>query len=224
MAICQVATMTDFITTDSDTIRAAIEQAINGDKLALKLLLTDSHERTRNFIASKIPARLRSILDPDDVLQDVHVEVFRRISSFESQSPESFHRWLATVALTRLRNAIKKQEAAKRGGQRNAVREAPKRAGETTVAILEILASPVGTPSRSVARREAIVAVHGALQSLPEHYGQAIRLVHIEGRTIKQAAAEMKRSERAVHGLCRRGIKLLEEHLGHASKFLSVAD
>ena len=38
---------------------------------------------------------------------------------------------------------------------------------------------------------------------------------------VKNAAAEMGKSERAVHGLCRRGMSLLRDRLGSATRFLT---
>ena len=40
-----------------------------------------------------------------------------------------------------------------------------------------------------------------ALQTLPEHYRQAVGLVCLEGRPVAEAAALMGKTQRAVHGL-----------------------
>lgn len=89
------------------------------------------------------------------------------------------------------------------------------------MALFHNLAGPTKTPSRLVARSEAIVAVNHALANLPKHYHEAIQLVHIEGRSARDAGERMGRTERAIHGLCRRGLKLLEKELQSASRFLS---
>ena len=172
----------------------------------------------------RIPADLRSILDPEDVLQESHVEVFRRIESFQPHGPGSFHRWTAAIALSRLRNNIKKYRAAKRGGGRRAVQPLPRNLEDSVVGLFNMVAAPGETPSRIVAKREAVDAVQSGLKDLPEQYRRAIWLVHIEGQSVKDAAAAMGRSERAIHGLCRRGLKLLEGQLGNASRFLSSSD
>jgi hypothetical protein len=38
---------------------------------------------------------------------------------------------------------------------------------------------------------------------------------------VRVAAEVMGRSDRAIHGLCRRGLVLLRNHLGSATRFLS---
>jgi len=76
------------------------------------------------------------------------------------------------------------------------------------------------TPSRVMARGEAVQALHAALHLLPEHYREAIWLVHIEGTPVKEAAAKLQRSERAIHGLCRRGLKLLQAELKSLTRYI----
>ncbi len=201
-----------------------VEQAVAGDTVAMKLLLTQSREDLCRLVGKRIPADLRSILDVEDVVQESHIEVFRRIASFKVRGPQSFHRWLIAIALTRLRNGIKRHRALKRGGGRAVMAAWPKRIEDSTLALLDTLAGPGQTPSKSVARQEAINAVQASLAGLPEDYRAALWLVHIEGRSVKSTAAEMGRTERAVHGLCRRGLDLLRQRLHGTTTFLSCVD
>ena len=71
------------------------QRAATGDAVALKLLLTESRRRLCDHISRRIPARLRSAVDVEDIVQEVHIEVFRRITSFQSHGPNAFYRWLA---------------------------------------------------------------------------------------------------------------------------------
>jgi RNA polymerase sigma-70 factor (ECF subfamily) len=89
------------------------------------------------------------------------------------------------------------------------------------IGLLDLIASPLRSPSRILARREAVEAVRTALSSLPHHYRRALGLVYVQGHTAADAAAEMGNTERAVHGLCRRGLKMLQQQMGSASAFLS---
>lgn len=93
---------------------------------------------------------------------------------------------------------------------------------DSTIALLDMLAGPGRTPSRSVARIEAIDAVQSALSAIPDNYRQAIGLVHLEGRPIREVAEIIGCTERAVQGLCRRGLKQMEAHLRSASRFYST--
>ena len=198
-----------------------VARAVKGDTVALKLLLTESHRHLREYVSPKIPASLSRILDAEDIVQDAHVEVFRRIGAFRPRGAGSFFRWVAAIAVSRLRNRIKQERTLKRGGPGFARRPMTQRFEDSTIALLDVLAGPGKTPSRSVARREAVDAVQAAITDLPERNRKAVWLVHIEGRSTAEAGAEMGCTKRAVQGLCRRGLKLLQERLESASDFLS---
>ncbi len=201
-----------------------VRRAVAGEDAALKLLLLEAHAGLCSYVARRMPADLRPALDAEDVLQETYTQVFRRIGQFEPRGATSFQRWLLTIALRKLRNAIARERAAKRGGGVRLVEVDVRTREESCVALLDLLAAPGQTPSRCMARQEAVQAVEVAFQQLPEHYRQALWLTHFEGWSAARAAAEMGRSERALHGLCRRALKLLRDRLGSVSGFLSSSD
>ncbi len=79
-------------------------KAIGGDELALTLLLLDDKHAIRGYLASKLPADLRGIIDADDLVQETHVEVYRRIRSFEPEGPDASARVLDVAAWHLLTN------------------------------------------------------------------------------------------------------------------------
>ena len=203
---------------------ALLRRAIDGDSAALKLVLLDLHPRLCSYLTRRIPADLRPALDAEDVVQETYAQIFRRIRDFDLRGSASFQRWVYTIALHQFRHAISRGRAAKRGGGARALTPPRRSREESCVALLELLAGPGRTPSRCVARQEAVLAVEAALTELPEHYRQALWLIHIQGWTVAMAAAEMGRTERALHGLCRRGLKLLRDRLGSRSRYLSSSE
>jgi RNA polymerase sigma factor (sigma-70 family) len=205
----------------NDRESALVVRAAEGDPVALKLLLTKTRARLRAYISVQIPADVARVVDPEDIVQDTHGEVFRRIRTFESRGEDSFFRFTAAVAVNRLRNLIKSHRALKRGGGRAQASPRKKNIDDSSVDLFALLSGHGHTPSRSVARGEAIGAVQVALADLPEHYRQAIKLVHIEGKPVREVALAMGRTERAIHGLCRRALKMMQGQLGTESKFFS---
>ena len=195
---------------DQETL---VRQAVAGDAKALKLLLLDLHGSLCERLRLKIPANMTRLVDAEDIVQETLIEVFRRIRTFKTQGPGSFSRWVSAVALSRLRNVIAHHRTAKRGGGWNRWSKNVN-IDESTIALLDSLAAPGRTPSRILAKGEAVSAVHAALAELPEHYQRAIWLIHIEGCSVRTAAETMGRTDRAIHGLCRRGLGLLQEKLG----------
>lgn len=197
----------------SPQLRELATQAIAGDQVALSVLLTELEPLLRRRLEGRTPMDLRSVLDADDLLQDVYSDVFRAITRFRPQDDGAFDRWLATVALRRLRAEIRRHRAAKRGGGARDVRRV---AGgdESAITLLRLIESAEKTPSRAVASRELVAAVAAALDRLPESHREAVRLVHLEGLTVAEAAARMGRTDRAVHNLCFKARQHLRELLG----------
>lgn len=201
-----------------------VREAACGDHAAVKLLLTESHRRLREHLARRTPSDLRSVIDPEDILQEAHVEMFQNLAAFEPRGPDSFYRWVATIALNRLRSMVRRHRTVRRGGDRQPLNTDVRCSEDSTVELFNTLAGSVKTPSQSVARHEVIAAVNAALGQIPEHYRRAVQLVHIEGLPVREAAAQMGRTDRAIHGLCQRGLAKLRDQLQSASRFLSSSD
>lgn len=204
---------------DQNRLCELLERAAMGDAVALTLLLTKSRSNVCHTVSRRIPARLRGAIDADDMVQMAHVEVFRHIASFEDRGEGSFVRWVTTIALRKLRDAIKARDAEKRGGGRIAVRT--REQSDSVAALLDLIAVTDRTPSRSAARHERAAALRGALALLRDDHRQAVELVYLQGATVAEAAERMGRTERAIHNLCHKAKGHLRDLLGSGSRFLS---
>jgi len=196
-----------------------LARALAGDVSALKLVLTSVHEPVAARVGRRIPPALRRVVDLDDLLQDTYVEVVRGLPRFENRGLPSFERWVCTIALNRLRNIVKAHRTLRRGGNHARV-EVDRRLEDSTITLLDVVGGSSWTASRSAARAEAVDAVRAAIADLPSRYRVVVNGVYIEGRLVADVAREIGRTERAVHGLCRRGLRLLRDALHSGSRFL----
>jgi len=208
----------DKTTLQDETLSDLVARAVQGDSVAVTVLLTESYDRMRRFLAARIPRSMQALIDADDVLQDAHVDAYRNLHRFEVRGPDSFDRWLGTIALRRLRNQIQRYRAAKRGGGAAAIGGAT---DDSIVTMLDIMASPEKTPSRRAARGEALEAVAAAIELLPEAYRQAVQLVYLDGLGVEDAAARMGRTPSAVRNLCHKAKRKLLAVLGSRTRYLS---
>jgi len=207
---------------DSDDLQMdPIRRAVRGDAVALTLLLTRSRRDVCAYIARHIPSDLRGQLDADDIVQEAHAEVFRHIAKFEPRGADSFDRWVKTIALRKLRDALKMRRADKRGGGNVQVHGAPPGLGDSVAMLLDLMAGAEQTPSRCVAGFEAVDAVRAAMELLPDEQREAVKHVYIDGLSVQEAALRMDRSERAIHNLCYKAKLKLRELLESQSRFLS---
>jgi RNA polymerase sigma-70 factor (ECF subfamily) len=206
--------------TNTPETRELIERAASGDRIALERLLLDHYAPLADRIAQQLPRSLRSTLSVDDVVQQTYVQVFQSICRFELRDDVPFLSWLGAIAECRLRDAVRAQLRKKRGGGHH--RLASHSAGDAEpVDWLDRLARDSHTPSRALAREEAIQAIRIALADLPEEYREAIDLRYFEGCSLDEVAVRMNRSPGAVRGLLDRAKKRIRDALGRASVYLS---
>lgn len=195
-----------------------VQRAIAGEPLALDRLLLDSYAKLLARVDQKLPAEVRRVIAPEDIIQETFTQVFRGINGFRPDGNDAFYRWLTTIADNRIVDAVRFHKAVKRGGGRTAATD-PERS--SVAALIDLLAVNEWTPSQSAGGHEASAAIQVALAGLKEEYREALALRYLEGLSVADAAACLGKTEPAVHKLCSRGLQALRESLGEAAKYLS---
>lgn len=200
---------------------ALIAQAIGGDRWSLEQLLLRHHDRLLASMARKMPSDLAGTVTAEDIAQEAYVVAFREVNSFENRGRDSFYRWLQKIAEHRLFDSIKTQRAAKRGGGRTALDGDIGGAGSEVLQLLDLLAAHSRTPSRVAAIDEATRAIQQALAKLADDYRVVLTMRFIEGKPVADVAAQMNRTEGAIHMLCHRALEQLRHAMGDSSAFFS---
>jgi len=206
-----------------DANEAALANAIKGDRGALVGLLEELAPALRNRLESKIPQTLRVSVEADDVLQVTYIEVVGRIAQFKTGGYGGFRAWVNRVAENNLLDAIRAATAAKRPDPAKRAHRPPN-ADDSAATLIEVLAGESkATPSRFVARGEAVMAMERMLATLPADYAKVIRLYDLAGHPVEEVAKEMGRSTGAVFMLRARAHDRLREAMGDAGKYFSRA-
>ena len=156
--------------------------------------------------------RLRGKLDPSDVVQDTLARAHEKGGQFRGGTEAERAAWLRQILANELAAAVRRHLAA---GKRDAGRERSLHAGvEDSSARLEaLLAADQTSPSERAVRHEDLQRLAEALAALPEDQRRAVELHHLDGLGVGEVARELSRSEAAVGGLLRRGVKRLRELL-----------
>ncbi len=196
-------------------------KAVSGDRPALQELLLAYTPRISRHIAYRLPASLQGILDVEDVLNATFIRAFRNIGQLKETSEAAFVAWLKAIAVNQLKDALKSLTRKKRGGDFKRVRGAAADQSGSMFDLVEALSDHGDSPSRVVARDEAVGAIRVGIASLPDDQRQAIRLHVLEGRSLAETAAAMQRTPGAVRALIHRGKQQLRDGLGRASVWLS---
>jgi RNA polymerase sigma factor (sigma-70 family) len=159
---------------------------------------------------------------PEDVLQETLVEAFRKAKGLEARGGEAFFGWLKSIARTRQINMIVAAKAMKRGGGRPATGRASG-ADSTKTAILNLIAAAGPSPSVIVRRKEAAVAVAGALAGLEPLKREVMELRYGKGMSIQEIGQCVGKNEGAVKMIINRSIKELREAVAKLGEFTAGA-
>lgn len=196
-----------------------VRRAISGDREALGNLLEQVGPVVRRDIETRIPARWRSLLSDDDVMQQTYADAFRGITRFVPLGDGAFRAWLSNIAKCNLRDALKMLQADKRGGAW--CRVDPNVDGKSYLNLFDVLSSSGTSPTRQVARGEAAEMLEEAVASLPDAYQIVVRRFDLEGCPAADIASELGRSTGAVYMLRARAHDRLRHLLGCKEDFFT---
>jgi RNA polymerase sigma-70 factor (ECF subfamily) len=207
----------------ADRCEELLARAIKGDRGALIDLLEDCAPMLRGRLEGKIPPALKVTVEADDVLQVTYIEVVGRIAQFKTGGANGFRAWVSRVAENNLLDAIRAAQAAKRPDPAKRA-HTPRNADDSAATLIEVLAGDSkATPSRFVARGEAVMAMERMLATLPADYATVIRLYDLAGRSVEEVAREMGRSTGAVFMLRARAHDRLRDAMGDPGQYFSRA-
>lgn len=212
----------------SENAEQSLARAISGDTDALAGLLREHGPAVQSRLS--IGPQWRSILEAEDVMQVTYLEAFMQIGRFDPKR-STFAGWLRHIAENNLRDAIRGlsrqkqpqpgrrvQTAGAGGGRSGGVGEA---GGDSFAGLLEMLGATSATPSRAAAQHETQALIEAAIAALPADYAAVVQLYDLQGNSIAEVAAAMKRSPGAVHMLRVRAHDRLRELLGRESLFFT---
>ena len=152
---------------------------------------------------------LRSKLDASDVVQQTLLEAHQSMTMFRGKSDPEKAAWLRRILTRNLADELRKFRRLKRDVRMEASLQAA--LNESTARLEKYLAIKEGTPSANAIANEQLVALAKALLKLPEDQRRAVELHHLHNCSSAVIAERMGRTEVAVAGLLRRGLKRLRE-------------
>jgi RNA polymerase sigma-70 factor, ECF subfamily len=183
-----------------------------GDGAALGQLL----ERYRNYmgllVRLQVGRRLRSKVDVDDLLQEIWLEIHRKIALFRGCSEREFLTWVRRVIGSILANQIRHYIGTK-GRDLRLERALADELDQSSRALNGSLIAPESPPSQQAVRREQAVLLADALQDLPEDYREVIILRQLEGLSFPDVARRVGRTEDSVKNVWLRALARLRRAL-----------
>ncbi len=186
--------------------------AKGGDGAALGRLL----ERYRNYVGLlirlQVGRRLRTKVDIEDLLQEIWLEIHRKIGLFRGTSEREFLSWARRLIGSILANQVRHYIGTKSRDLR-LERALADELDQSSRALNESLIAAHSSPSQQAVRREQAVLLADALQELPEDYREVIILRQLEGLSFPDVARRIGRTEDSVKNVWLRALARLRRTL-----------
>ncbi len=196
---------------DPTETQTLIDNARNGDQEAVRRLVVLYHPRLRARLLRHMDPGMRSKIEPEDILQQVYLEVFRAIVNFSYQGKDSFLRWMYAILDRKLIDEHRALRAERRDIRREVKPAYPSGQRTTYVDLMARIMADQGSPSQVVRKDEALGVLAACVAGLPEHYREVIKMRFLEGRPVADVAQAMNRTVGSVHMICHRALRQLRQ-------------
>jgi RNA polymerase sigma-70 factor (ECF subfamily) len=169
--------MMEEVAPDSAETQRLLQQVRVGDPQAFDELFARHRPYLRQVIDLRLDPKLRTRVDPSDVVQETQLEAFRRLPDYLDRRPMAFRLWLRKTAHERLLMVKRHHRGAAR---RSVQREVPLPDGSSFQLAQQILDRGL-TPGQQAERRELARQVREAVGRLSEIDREILLMRNLEG-------------------------------------------
>jgi RNA polymerase sigma-70 factor (ECF subfamily) len=174
----------DEVTPDSAETQRLLERVRAGDRLAFEELFARHRSYVRQVVELRLDPRLRARLDPSDVVQETHLEAFRRLPDFLNRRPMPFRLWLRKTAHERL---IMLRRRHLEAGRRTTRREVAL-PDQSSQLLAQRLLAKGPPPGQHLDQEERVRRVHQAVAQLSEADQEILFMRNFEGLSYQEMA------------------------------------
>ncbi|WP_158262556.1 MULTISPECIES: RNA polymerase sigma factor [Pirellulaceae] len=181
-------------------------EAMTGDSGAWRALVGRYRPLLRLVAARHARRMVSNRYDESDVVQMTCVEALRGFHGFQGESREELEAWLENILEDNIVRMWRNHSASPRDFRREVD------ADEHTGGLSFVWNTRAGQdPARHLVRGEVAIMLAQALEKLPDEYRATLEMRFIDGRLMKEVAAELDTTVAVVAGRLRRGLKTLRE-------------
>jgi RNA polymerase sigma-70 factor (ECF subfamily) len=155
-----------------------------GDRQGFERLFARHQAYLRRLVELRLDPRLRSRLDPPDIVQEAYLEALKRLDRYLKRPALPFRLWLRQIACDR---ALKARRHHLGTARRTVSREVrlPER---SSWALAGHLLAAGSTPSQQLDHRELDRRLRLAVEQLPDADREVVMMRHFEGLSNREVA------------------------------------
>ncbi|MBK8096345.1 MAG: sigma-70 family RNA polymerase sigma factor [Planctomycetes bacterium] len=199
------------MTQDLDPV---LRRARQGDATALDHLLLHEQEFLAAQVQRQLDSSLRSLLEPEDVLQETRLRVVRSIGHADFDTLGSFRGWLTTIVRNVVIDLRRRHLGTRKRGTAVSLEAntATSQSGITT-SLRDRVKDDEPGPSSIVRRKEDASLLHRAIAQLKPHHREILQLVQFERLRLTDIAVRTGRKPSTVRKELERAIKACRQIL-----------
>jgi RNA polymerase sigma-70 factor (ECF subfamily) len=182
---------------DSPETQELLDRARRGEQAAVGRLLELHREPLRRMIALRLDPGLAGRIDASDVVQDVLVEIHRRLPGYLKDPAMPFHLWLRHIAKDHIIDAHRRHHALRRNLDREQPILPAAMADRSSVELAAQFLDPERTPASAAMQHELEVRLEAALACLDEDDREVILMRHYEKLSNQDVARALGLNEAA---------------------------
>lgn len=172
-------------------------------------------EQYRNYLRLhadlQLSPRLRVKEDASDIVQQTMLDAHRDLAGFRGKSEVELRAWLWMVLTNNFLTLAKRYGTLKRATGREVT--AQNQLEKSSALLHHQLVADQTSPSMKLMKQERSEQLAEALLRLLDDERSAVILKHYHNWSVAEIAQHLGRTQEAVGGLLRRGLKKLREHL-----------
>lgn len=195
------------------TEKELLVAAEQGDEAAFDLLFTRYRERLKQLIKSRMDPRTVARFDESDVIQEVYLDVYKRLDGYLKNPDVPFYNWLRFLAKQKLAEIARRHLTVKSRDVRREQSPHQTVSFESSLRLAGYFVQVVDSPSVAISKQEVKQLVRQALDGLEPLDRDVLILRHLEQLTTAQAAEKLQISSNTCRQRHHRALIRLRELL-----------
>jgi len=180
---------------------ALVREAQTGNGEAAGRLVERLSEKLLALAMVRLGAVLRRRVDPEDLVQEMWIEAFRSLHTFDTSRGTPFASWLATILRRILHRIHERERRLPMASTSGYLPDCSDLAPEISAAI--------ASPSRQAHRDESLERLVAAVEKLPPDQRELVELYWFEDLPAAEVAERTGRSRQAVYMVVSRANRVL---------------